>query len=143
MGHVLGGGQGQLVPRQAAKLADIPHSVDAVGIDMVCSSGMMSLIAGASFIQSGASNLILAGGVESMSDARFALSSKARWGYKYLPGKEEAVVDLLYRDGLSDPTSGEAMGVQAERLGTDSSGQAAGSWMQWRRNLIPVHTGRH
>ena len=70
MGHVLGGGHGQLVPRQAAKLAGIPHSVDAVGIDMVCSSGMMSLIAGAAFIQSGASNLILAGGVESMSDTK-------------------------------------------------------------------------
>ena len=116
MGHVLRGGHGQLVPRQAAKLAGIHHSVDAVGIDMVCSSGMMSLIAGAAFIQSGASNLILTGGVESMSDTGFALSSKARWGYKYLPGQEEAVVDLLYRDGLSDPTSGEAMGVQAERL---------------------------
>ena len=116
MGHVLGGGQGQLVPRQAAELAGIPNSVDAVGIDMVCSSGMMSLIAGAAFIQSGASNLILAGGVESMSDARFALSSKARWGYKYLPGQGEAVEDLLYRDGLSDPANGEAMGLQAERL---------------------------
>lgn len=116
MGHVLRGGHGQLVPRQAAKLAGIPHSVDAVGIDMVCSSGMMSLITGAAFIQSGASNLILAGGVESMSDTRFALSSKTRWGYKYLPGQGEAVVDLLYRDGLSDPASGEAMGVQAERL---------------------------
>lgn len=116
LGHVLRGGHGQLVPRQAAKLAGIPDSIDAVGIDMVCSSGMMSLIAGAAFIQSGASNLILAGGVESMSDTRFALSSKARWGYKYLPGQGEAVVDLLYRDGLSDPTSGEAMGVQAERL---------------------------
>jgi acetyl-CoA C-acetyltransferase len=116
LGHVLRGGHGQLVPRQAAKLAGVPHSVDAVGIDMVCSSGMMSLIAGAAFIQSGASNLILAGGVESMSSTRFTLSSKARWGYKYLPGPGEAVVDLLYRDGLSDPTSGEAMGVQAERL---------------------------
>lgn len=116
MGHVLKGGHGQLVPRQAAKLAGIPHSVDAVGIDMVCSSGMMSLIAGTAFIQSGASNLVLAGGVESMSDTGFALSSSARWGYKYLPGQGEAVVDLLYRDGLSDPTSGEAMGLQAERL---------------------------
>ena len=116
MGHVLKGGHGQLVPRQAAKLGGIPHSVDAVGIDMVCSSGMMSLIAGTAFIQSGASNLVLAGGVESMSDTGFALSSSARWGYKYLPGQGEAAVDLLHRDGLSDPTSGEAMGLQAERL---------------------------
>lgn len=119
MGHVLGGGHGQLVARQAAKRAAIPDSVDAVSIDMVCSSGMMSLMMGAGFIQSGTSNLILAGGVESMSQTGFALSNKARWGYKYLSAPNEAVIDLLHKDGLSDPVSGEAMGVQAERLAQD------------------------
>ena len=54
LGHVLRGGHGQLVARQAAKKAGIPDSVDAAGIDMVCSSGMMSLMTGAAFIQSGA-----------------------------------------------------------------------------------------
>ena len=116
MGHVLGGGHGQLVARQAAKHASIPDSVDAVGVDMVCSSGMMSLMMGAAFIQSGTSNLILAGGVESMSQTGFALSSKARWGYKYLSEPKEGVIDLLHKDGLSDPINGESMGVQAERL---------------------------
>ena len=119
MGHVLGGGHGQLVARQAAKRAAIPDSVDAVSVDMVCSSGMMSLMMGAAFIQSGTSNLILAGGVESMSQTGFALSSKARWGYKYLSAPNEAVIDLLHKDGLSDPVSGESMGVQAERLAQD------------------------
>ncbi len=119
MGHVLGGGHGQLVARQAAKRAAIPDSVDAVSVDMVCSSGMMSLMMGAAFIQSGTSNLILAGGVESMSQTGFVLSSKARWGYKYLSAPKEAVIDLLHKDGLSDPVSGEAMGVQAERLAQD------------------------
>lgn len=116
MGHVLGAGHGQLVARQAAKQAGISDSVDAVGIDMVCSSGMMSVSIGASFIQAGMANLILAGGTESMSGAGFLLSSKARWGYKYLPGSSESVVDLLHQDGLSDPVSGESMGVQAERM---------------------------
>ncbi|MXX97941.1 MAG: thiolase family protein [Rhodothermaceae bacterium] len=116
MGHVLGGGHGQLVARQAAKHASIPDSVNAVGVDMVCSSGMMSLMMGAAFIQSGTSNLILAGGVESMSQTGFALSSKARWGYKYLSEPKEGVIDLLHKDGLSDPLNGESMGVQAERL---------------------------
>jgi len=116
MGHVLRGGHGQLVARQAAKVACIPDTVNAVNIDMVCSSGMMSLIMGAALIQAGAANLILAGGVESMSGAGFGISSKARWGYKYLPDSKEAVIDLLHRDGLSDPITGESMGVQAERL---------------------------
>ncbi len=116
MGHVLGGGHGQLVARQAAKHASIPDSVNAVGVDMVCSSGMMSLIMGATFIQSGTSNLILAGGTESMSQTGFALSSKARWGYKYLSEPKESVIDLLHKDGLSDPINGESMGVQAEYL---------------------------
>ncbi len=114
LGNVLRGGHGQLVARQAAKFAGIPDSVDAVSIDMVCSSGMMSLIMGASFIRSGTSDLILAGGSESMSGSGFALSGQARWGYKYLSENQEAVIDLLHRDGLSDPMSGESMGVQAE-----------------------------
>ena len=116
MGHVLKGGHGQLVARQAAKRAKIADSVNAVSVDMVCSSGMMSLIMGASMIQSGAASLILAGGVESMSNAGFVLSSKARWGYKYLSGAQESILDLIHQDGLTDPISGESMGVQADRL---------------------------
>ena len=115
-GHVLRGGHGQLVPRQAARKAGIPDHVDAMAVDMVCSSGMMSLITACAYIQSGMAELVLAGGMESMSTAGFALSSKARWGYKYVPGNLENVTDLLYRDGLSDPISDEAMGVQAEQL---------------------------
>ncbi|MCY4171626.1 MAG: thiolase family protein [Bacteroidetes bacterium] len=115
MGNVLSGGHGQLIARQAAKHAQIPDSVDAVMVDMVCSSGMMSVIMGASLIQSRMTHLVLAAGVESMSTAGFGLSSKARWGYKYLPVANEPLVDLLHQDGLKDPISGESMGVQAER----------------------------
>ena len=119
LGNVLRGGHGQLVPRQAARIADIPNEVDAMAIDMVCSSGMMSVMTACALIQTGAADVVLAGGVESMSQAQFTLSAKARWGFKYLPGPRQQVTDLLYRDGLSDPASGEAMGVQAERLAKD------------------------
>ena len=115
-GNVLRAGHGQLVPRQAAIKAGIPLHVDALAVDMVCSSGMMSVMTASSMIRARAAEVIMAGGVESMSGAGFFLSSAARWGYKYIPGDRESVRDLLYRDGLSDPMSGESMGEQTERL---------------------------
>ncbi len=115
-GNVLRGGHGQLIPRQAALKAGIPKEVDGMAIDMVCSSGMMSVMNAATQIKAGEAEMILAGGVESMSGTGFYLSSGARWGYKYLPGPKESLTDLLFRDGLSDPRSGEAMGEQTERL---------------------------
>lgn len=119
LGNVLGAGHGQLIPRQAAIQAGIPDYVDGMAVDMVCSSGMMAVLNAASMIRSGDASLILAGGVESMSNAGFFLSAKARWGYRLLSGNQEAVVDLLQYDGLTDPLTGEAMGVQAERLATE------------------------
>ena len=119
MGNVLRGGQGQLVPRQAAFEAGIPKEVDGMAIDMVCSSGMMSVISASSMIRAGEADLILAGGMESMSGTGFYLSSRARWGYKFLMGNPEGLEDLLLRDGLSDPMSGEAMGDQTERLAAE------------------------
>lgn len=118
-GNVLRGGHGQLVPRQAAIQAGIPKTIDGYAVDMVCASSMMSMINGATMIKAGEANLVLAGGTESMSDTGFYLSSKARWGYKYLPGDMEQVTDLMYRDGLSDPFSGDAMGDQTERLAAE------------------------
>lgn len=119
MGNVLRGGQGQLVPRQAAFEAGIPKEVDGMAIDMVCSSGMMSVISASSMIRAGEADLVLAGGMESMSGTGFYLSSRARWGYKFLMGNPEGLEDLLLRDGLSDPMSGEAMGDQTERLAAE------------------------
>lgn len=115
-GNILRAGHGQLIPRQAALQAGIPQEVDAMAVDMVCSSGMMSVMNAATQIKAGEAEMILAGGVESMSKTGFYLSSGARWGYKYLPGSMEPLTDLMFRDGLSDPMSGEAMGEQTERL---------------------------
>lgn len=118
-GHVLRAGHGQLTPRQAALKAGIPESVDGVAIDMVCSSGMMSVMQGATMIKAGEADLVMAGGTESMSGTGFTLSSRARWGYKFLMGNPEGLTDVLLHDGLTDPMSGDAMGSQAERLATE------------------------
>jgi acetyl-CoA C-acetyltransferase len=118
-GNILRAGHGQLIPRQAALKAGIPDDVDGVALDMVCSSGMMSLITGASLIRSGDAELVLTGGVESMSGTGFYLSSRARWGYKFLMGAPEEVKDLLLYDGLTDPMTGEAMGSQTERFASE------------------------
>ncbi|MBT8399999.1 MAG: thiolase family protein, partial [Rhodothermia bacterium] len=82
-------------------------------------SGMMAAMNGATLIKAGEADLVLVGGAESMSGAGFYLSSRARWGYKYLAGRPEGVVDILERDGLSDPFSDDAMGVQTEKLAAE------------------------
>ncbi|HGY09031.1 MAG TPA: acetyl-CoA C-acyltransferase, partial [Oceanithermus profundus] len=77
-GNVLRAGHGQLLPRQAALAAGIPEQVDGYAVDMVCSSGMMAVMNAAMTIRAGEADLVLAGGMESMSQAAFALSARAR-----------------------------------------------------------------
>ena len=115
-GNVLRAGQGQLLPRQAALKAGIPEIVNGYAVDMVCSSGMMSLMNAAMAIRSKEVDIVLAGGMESMSQTGFFLSHRARWGYKLLLGAPESLTDLLLFDGLTDATTGEGMGEQAERI---------------------------
>lgn len=115
-GNVLRAGHGQSLPRQAALKAGIPGTVDGYAIDMVCSSGIMSLINATMAIRAGVADIVLAGGMESMSQTGFFLSHRARWGYKSLLGAPEPLIDLLVYDGLTDATTGEGMGEQAERI---------------------------
>jgi len=115
-GNVLRAGFGQLLPRQAALKAGIPDSVDGYAIDMVCASGMMSTVNAHNAIALGDADVVLAGGFESMSQAAFTISHRARWGYKTLLGAPEQVADVMVVDGLTDPMSGEGMGIQTERL---------------------------
>jgi acetyl-CoA C-acetyltransferase len=115
-GNILRAGHGQLIPRQAALKAGIPSSVDGYAVDMVCSSGMMSVMNGAMAIRAGEAELVLAGGTESMSQAAFALPHGARWGYKMAPAGSVPMLDTLTYDGLTDPLTGEGMGLQTERL---------------------------
>lgn len=116
-GNVLKHGHGQLVPRHAAIKAGIPVDVDGYAVDMLCSSGMMSAVNADTAIRAGDADLVLAGGIESMSQAGFHLSHKARWGYKLLIGdSREQVTDELLADGLTDPMTGELMGEETDRL---------------------------
>lgn len=119
MGNVLRAGHGQLLPRQAALKAGIPTTIDGYAVDMVCSSAMMAVINAATFIKAGEGDLVLAGGMESMSQTGFYLSHRVRWGYRYLAGRPEGVTDILEYDGLTDPITDEAMGDETDRLSDD------------------------
>lgn len=116
VGNILKHGHGQLLPRQAALAAGIPESVDGYAVDMLCSSGMMAVMNADLAIRGGEAEIVLAGGVESMSQAGFFLSHKARWGYKLMTGGPENLRDLLLDDGLRDPINKELMGEETERL---------------------------
>jgi acetyl-CoA C-acetyltransferase len=116
MGNVLRAGHGQLLPRQAAARAGIPPGVDGYSIDMVCSSGMMAVMNAAMMIRAGEADLVLAGGMESMSQAGFSLSHRARWGYKYLMRRPEQLTDIALHDGLTDPIEDAGMGEETDRL---------------------------
>jgi acetyl-CoA C-acetyltransferase len=115
-GNVLRSGHGQLLPRQAAFKAGIPDTANGYAVDMVCSSGMMSIISAATAIAAGDADIVLAGGMESMSQSGLMMSHRVRWGVKLLLDRSEPLIDLLVCDGLSDPTTGERMGDQAEKL---------------------------
>lgn len=119
MGNVLRAGHGQLLPRQAAVKAGIPTDIDGYAVDMVCSSGMMAVMNAATAIKAGEAELVLAGGMESMSQAGFFLTARARWGYKYLSGKPEQLKDVLEVDGLLDPLNQESMGNETDRLSVE------------------------
>ena len=106
-GNILKHGHGQLVPRHAAIKAGIPPQVDGYAVDMLCSSGMMSTMNADNAIRAGEASLVLAGGIESMSQAGFVLSHRARWGYKILIGdSREHLQDVLelVREGLAFET---------------------------------------
>lgn len=96
-GNVLQGGQGQIPSRQAARKADIPWHVKSETINKVCASGMRSLTLADQIIRSGDEEIIVAGGMESMSNAPYILP-KARQGYRM---GDQAVIDLMVHDGLT------------------------------------------
>lgn len=116
LGNILKHGHGQLLPRQAALAAGLPETVDGYAVDMLCSSGMMALMNGDLAIRGGEADLVLAGGIESMSQAGFLVSHKARWGMKMLMGGQDGLSDVVIDEGLRDPMTKELMGEETERL---------------------------
>src|SRR5512138_2044540 len=110
VGQVLSGGSGQAPARQAMRYANLPDSIPAMTINKVCGSGLKALMLGAGSIRLGDAEVVIAGGMENMSLAPYALS-KARYGYRMGNGE---LLDLLVYDGLQDPYSSKHMGVIAE-----------------------------
>lgn len=112
-GNVLSAGQGQGVARQCAIHAGIPAEVPAYSINMVCGSGMKAVMNGVAEIRSGAASVIIAGGVENMSDAGYILPSAVRNGIKM--GNFNAI-DHMVNDGLTDAFNNYHMGITAENV---------------------------
>ncbi|KGX86386.1 acetyl-CoA C-acetyltransferase [Pontibacillus marinus] len=106
MGSVLQGGQGQLPSRQASRYADLPWEVKTETINKVCASGMRSVTLADQFIRLGEENVIVAGGMESMSNAPYFMP-KARWGYRM---GDQKVKDMMVHDGLTCSFEGVHMG---------------------------------
>jgi acetyl-CoA C-acetyltransferase len=110
MGCVLQAGQGQAPARQAAIGGGIPVSVPATTLNKMCGSGLKAIMAGADQIRTGEVQIVLAGGLESMTNAPYLLP-KARSGLRM--GHAE-VIDHMYYDGLQSPFDGQLMGCFAE-----------------------------
>ncbi|WGY45199.1 acetyl-CoA C-acetyltransferase [Vibrio sp. ABG19] len=113
MGNVISAGQGMGVGRQAALYAGIPESVPAYGVNMVCGSGMKSVMDAVAHIRAGDASVVVAAGVEVMSQIPFASPSSLRDGNKM--GNFE-MKDLLIADGLTDVFNQYHMGVTAENI---------------------------
>ena len=110
MGNVCSANLGQAPAKQAALGAGIPNSVPCTTVNKVCSSGMKSIMFAAQAIMTNQADVIIAGGMESMSNIPYYIP-KARWGYKY--GNAE-LVDGLANDGLMDAYDHVPMGVSAD-----------------------------
>lgn len=115
MGNVLGAGLGQAPARQAALGAGLGDSVPCTTINKVCGSGMKAVMLAADQIKVGAADVVIAGGMESMTNAPYMLD-KARSGYRF--GNSE-IYDHMFVDGLQDAYSGNAMGVYAQNTADD------------------------
>jgi acetyl-CoA C-acetyltransferase len=153
LGHVLQAGVGQNPARQAALKAGLPDSVAAVTINKVCGSGLKAVMLAAQAIRAGDADLLVAGGMESMSQAPFLLFG-ARQGWKY--GDQKAV-DAMIHDGLWCAFEGCHMGISAEyiaakchvsraeqdRFAAQSHRRAAEAWERgaFTKEIVPVTVG--
>ena len=110
MGCVLQANLGQAPARQAAKFAGLPDTVNCTTVNKVCASGMKAISQAAQAIRLGDADVIVAGGMESMSNVPF-YAEALRWGNKY---GNSTLIDGLAKDGLTDVYDGKAMGNAAE-----------------------------
>ena len=110
MGSVIQANLGQAPARQAAKFAGLPNEVNCSTVNKVCASGMKAIALAAQSIKLGDADIVIAGGMESMSNVPF-YNESMRWGNKY---GNTTLVDGLAKDGLTDVYDGKAMGNAAD-----------------------------
>lgn len=153
MGNVVQAGVGQAPARQAALFAGLPDTIAAYAVNKVCGSGLKAVMLAAQAVKAGDANVVVAGGMESMSNAPFLLPG-ARKGYKY--GDQKAV-DALVHDGLWCAFENWAMGDAAEhiaakcsvsradqdRFSAQSHKRAAAAWERgdFTDEVVPVQVG--
>lgn len=142
MGNVVSANVGQAPARQASLKAGLPATVPCTTINKVCASGAKAIMLAAQSIQLGLADVIVAGGMESMSNAPYYVP-KARFGYKY--GNAE-LVDGLARDGLVDAYDQCAMGVFADQTADtytiSREAQDAFTVQSYRRAETSTQSGR-
>ena len=152
-GHVIRAGTGMDTARQVALRIGLPYRVDAATVDMVCASGMKAIIAGSNYIETGAFGIVLAGGMESMSNAPFVLDPRVRWGVKLVYKGTLPLWDSMVRDGLYDVLFDKVMGEEADEtawehgapreeldwIGYESHRRAAEAWDKgyMKRFVVP------
>jgi len=142
MGSVIQANLGQAPARQAAKFSGLPNEVNCTTINKVCASGMKSISLAAQSIMLGDADIVIAGGMESMSNVPF-YTENMRWGNKY--GNVQ-MIDGLAKDGLTDVYDGKAMGNAAEfcakSCGISREEQDAFSVESYKRSQAASNEGR-
>ena len=142
MGSVIQANLGQAPARQAAKFAGLPNEVNCTTINKVCASGMKSISQAAQSIMLGDADIVIAGGMESMSNVPF-YTENMRWGNKY--GNVQ-MIDGLAKDGLTDVYDGKAMGNAAEfcatSCGISREDQDAFAIESYKRSQAATNEGR-
>src|SRR6476661_7387831 len=142
MGCVIQANVGQAPARQAAKFAGLPDTVKCTTVNKVCASGMKAIAQGAQSILVGDADIVVAGGMESMSNVPFYADS-LRWGNKY---GNVAFIDGLAKDGLTDVYDGKAMGNAAElcasTCGVSREEQDAFAVESYKRSQAAVGAGK-
>jgi acetyl-CoA C-acetyltransferase len=115
MGNVLQGGQGQNTGRQATIFSGLPKETYACTVNKICASGLKAITLGAQTIALGEADVVIAGGMENMSLAPYALP-RARWGYRMDVTARGEIIDLMVYDGLWEIFYGYHMGLTAENI---------------------------
>ncbi len=142
MGSVIQANLGQAPARQAAKFAGLPDEVNCTTINKVCASGMKAIALAAQSILLGDADIVVAGGMESMSNVPFYVDNM-RWGNKY--GNTQ-MIDGLAKDGLTDVYDGKAMGNAAELCASTCSisrqDQDAFAIESYKRSQAAITSGK-